>query len=94
MSCPKHFFYHVEYAGPGTTITETPDGEWPRWEMARAAAIHHLEERIAECQATPLCQATLLSLRLAASVQEYRWLMKKREAREAGPDRDMTSGSA
>ena len=36
--------YTVHYLGPRTTITSTADGPWPRWEMARAAAIEHLED--------------------------------------------------
>jgi hypothetical protein len=66
--------YHVRFDGPLTAITESPDGPWPRWEMARAAAIQHIEETLAECQ------ATLGVLRRAANFHEYRWLVEEREA--------------
>lgn len=47
--------YHVHLDGPNTRITENPAGPWPRWEMARAAAIEHIEELAAECEETLLC---------------------------------------
>jgi hypothetical protein len=40
-----------EADSPKTKIIETPDGEWARWHMARAAAREHVEEVLAEAQA-------------------------------------------
>lgn len=57
--------YYVHFAGPATSITEDPTGPWPRWEMARRAAIEHIEELVAECE------ETLWVLRRAANFFEY-----------------------
>jgi hypothetical protein len=35
--------YTAHFHGPLTSVTEHPQGPWARWEMARAAAIEHLE---------------------------------------------------
>ncbi len=66
--------YHVRFDGPSTRITEDPNGPWPRFEMARWAAIEHIEEMIAECERTLLC------LRQAASFWEYMVLVEEKEA--------------
>lgn len=42
--------YKVFYEGSKTRIMQTPAGEWPRWNMARVAAIEHVEEVLAEAQ--------------------------------------------
>lgn len=68
--------YHVALDGPSTSITECPDGEWPRWHHARAAAIQHLEEMVATWQ------EALWVLRHSGSFWEYRTLMKEKAARE------------
>jgi hypothetical protein len=60
--------YHVSLDGPRTAITESPDGECPRWHMARAAAIEHLEEHIAACE------EALWVLRHGGSFWEYETL--------------------
>ena len=57
--------YTVHFLGPLTSITEHPDGPWPRWEMARAACVEYLELQVRECE------RTLGVLRRAASFGEY-----------------------
>ncbi len=56
--------YHVRFHGPLTAITSSDQGPWPRWEMARAAAIEHLELHVRECQ------RTLTRLRRAGNAQD------------------------
>jgi len=67
--------YHVNYQGPCTTITHSPDGPWPRWDMARAAAIEHLRDHVAECELTLMC------IRRAGSFGEYVLLREEMEER-------------
>jgi hypothetical protein len=57
--------YHVEYDGPRTAIIETPDGEWPRFDMARMASVEHVEEVLADAQ------AALAVLRRSGNYHEY-----------------------
>lgn len=60
-----HVRYHVVYDGRMARIVEAQDGEWARFNAARVAAIAHIEEHLAECQATLWC------LRRATSFWEY-----------------------
>src|SRR4051794_7911083 len=75
--------YTVHFNGPNTSITEHPDGPWPRWEMAKAACcIEHLEDQVRECLETVMC------LRRAGSFTEYRVLVEEMGAGEAGESAD------
>ena len=57
--------YHIVYDGPRTRIIQTPNGEWTRWNMARVAAIEHVEDVLADAQ------AILDVLRRSGSYEEY-----------------------
>ena len=69
--------YTAHFQGPNTEITEHPNGEWPRWHMARAAAIEHLRDHVRECEKTLGC------VRRAGSFGEYRWLVGEMGAEAA-----------
>lgn len=69
--CPR---YTIHFDGPLTSITEHPAGPWPRWQMARAAAIEHLEQQVRECSQTLMC------IRRAGCFFEYELLREEREA--------------
>lgn len=63
--------YTVHFQGPDTSITSAPDGPWPRWSMARAAAVEHLEGQVRECKRAVLC------LKRAGNFAEYLWLVEE-----------------
>lgn len=44
--------YTVHFNSHRTSITSHPDGPWPRWDMARLAAIEHLESHVRGCLRT------------------------------------------
>src|SRR4051812_29410912 len=69
--------YHVKYDGPRTLIIETPSGEWARWDMARLAAVEHIESHVREC-----CK-TLGCLRRAANFFEHMSLVEEAAREEA-----------
>jgi len=66
--------YHIQTNGPRTTITACPDCEWPRWAMAKAAAIAHMRRHLRRCR------EAIRVLRRAASYQEYIWLREETSA--------------
>lgn len=68
--------YSIVFDGPLTFITEHPDGPWPRWEMARLAAIVHLEEQVRECL------RTLQVLGRAGNFFEYELLVGEMRAED------------
>lgn len=70
--------YTVRFAGPLTSITESHTGPWPRWEMARAAAVEELEDHVRECFKTLDC------LRRAGNFFEYEVLVEELAAAEEG----------
>jgi hypothetical protein len=72
--------YNVTLDDRRTVITERPDGDCPRWRLARAAAISHLEKHIAACG------ELLWVLQHSGSFWEYRALMKEKAVREETND--------
>lgn len=67
--------YAVHHDGPLTTITPDPDGEWLRFHHARAAAIAHLEEMVAEAE------KALWVLRRSPTFEEYGCLREETATR-------------
>lgn len=71
--------FSVTFAGPDTRVAECDDGPHRNFAAARAAAIEHIEEVRAGCE------AVLIELKRAGSYLEYQWLRVEREESMSGP---------